>query len=146
MVRWLSLREHVFMFHKRQLSKRVYLVMLYKESGIASHSSLLSIIIRLANTQTRPSILERLSAALWHLHEQQRKHVFACTVPGRHERASSGVNDRIGFTNNFKCVSYHVRTDSLYGMKILFLPWACSESEEITFPRVSKDLLILAPS
>lgn len=39
----------------------------------------------------------------------------------------------------------HVRTDSRYGIKTLF-PFACSESADMTFPRVSKDLLMLTPS
>lgn len=36
--------------------------------------------------------------------------------------------------------------DSLYGMKTFFRVIACSDRAEMTFPRVSKDLLMLAPS
>lgn len=36
--------------------------------------------------------------------------------------------------------------DSLYGMKTFFRVSACSDRAEMTFPRVSKDLLMLAPS
>lgn len=43
-------------------------------------------------------------------------------------------------------ISHHVRTDSLYGMKTFFLVSACSDRAEMTFPRVSRDLLMLAPS
>ena len=39
----------------------------------------------------------------------------------------------------------HVRVDSRYGIKTLF-PFACSESADMTFPKVSKDLLMLTPS
>lgn len=42
--------------------------------------------------------------------------------------------------------SHHVSTDSLYGVKTFFLVSACSDKAEMTFPRVSRDLLILAPS
>lgn len=43
-------------------------------------------------------------------------------------------------------ISHHVRTDSLYGVKTFFRDSACSARAEMTFPRVSKDLLMLAPS
>lgn len=43
-------------------------------------------------------------------------------------------------------ISNHVSTDSLYGVKTFFLVSACSDKAEMTFPRVSRDLLILAPS
>lgn len=43
-------------------------------------------------------------------------------------------------------ISHHVRTDSRYGMKTFFRDSACSDRAEMTFPRVSKDLLMLAPS
>lgn len=43
-------------------------------------------------------------------------------------------------------IPHHVRTDSLYGMKTFFLVSACSDRAEMTFPRVSRDLLMLAPS
>lgn len=45
-----------------------------------------------------------------------------------------------------KPLSNHVSTDSLYGVKTFFLVSACSDKAEMTFPRVSRDLLILAPS
>lgn len=41
---------------------------------------------------------------------------------------------------------HHVRTESLYGMKTFFLVSACSDKAEMTFPSVSSDLLMLAPS
>lgn len=41
--------------------------------------------------------------------------------------------------------TYQVRTDSRYGIKTFFR-LACSESADMTFPNVSKDLLILTPS
>lgn len=43
-------------------------------------------------------------------------------------------------------ISNHVSMDSLYGVKTFFLVSACSDKAEMTFPRVSRDLLILAPS
>lgn len=43
-------------------------------------------------------------------------------------------------------ISNHVSTDSLYGVKTFFLVSACSDKAEMTFPRVSRDLLIMAPS
>lgn len=43
-------------------------------------------------------------------------------------------------------VSNHVSMDSLYGVKTFFRVSACSDKAEMTFPRVSRDLLILAPS
>lgn len=39
-----------------------------------------------------------------------------------------------------------MRTDSLYGMKTFFLVNTCSDKAEMTFPSVSRDLLMLAPS
>jgi len=50
------------------------------------------------------------------------------------------------FKNACTLITHHVRTDSLYGVKTFFLVSACSDRAEMTFPRVSKDLLMLAPS
>lgn len=42
---------------------------------------------------------------------------------------------------------YQVRVESLYGMKTFFLlPVDFSESKEMTFPRVCRERLMLAPS